>query len=43
MPPWKLGGGTRTLWYARYEAMRKAENKRAEHQQKEAERIRNRK
>lgn len=26
--PWKIAGGTKTLWYARFEAIREAEVKR---------------
>jgi hypothetical protein len=29
VPVWKAVGGTKTLWYARYEAIREAEMKQA--------------
>ncbi len=29
LPVWKVTGGTKTLWYARFEAVRDAEIKRA--------------
>lgn len=38
--PWRLVGGTKTLWFARYEAVRGAQIKAAQKQMKELEKLR---
>lgn len=37
MPVWKIAGGTRTLWFARYLAVRDAERARADKQRMDIE------
>lgn len=39
--PWKVAGGTKTVWFARYEAVRDARRKKADKLDRDLERIRN--
>lgn len=41
--PWKVGGGSKLLWFARFEAVRAMEIKRNQKQAREYETMRNRK
>lgn len=40
LPPWKVAGGTKTLWYARQDVLRELEIKLAEKQKREMKRQR---
>lgn len=37
MPPWKVAGGSKTLWFARYEVVREMKIKRADKLRRDAE------
>jgi hypothetical protein len=40
LPPWKIGGGTRTLWLARFDALREARIKKGQKVQRELDKLR---